>query len=254
MTGPQQEFVAAQYSSRAEAYVHSRDHSTGDDLDEIERELRGRGSAEVLDLGCGGGHASYRAAPHVKSVIACDITSSMLAAVAEQGRQRGLSNISVQQAAAEQLPFPDASFDAVLCRFTTHHWHSMEQGLREARRVLKSGGCAIFIDATAPGDRLLDTHLQAWELLRDSSHVRDYSVAEWASALARAGFSEVKPTTRRLRLDFPVWIARTNASPAHAEAIHSLQKAAPDSVRHYFCVADDGSFELDTATFVTCPA
>ena len=254
MTGPQQEFVAAQYSSRAEAYVHSLNHSTGDDLDEIERELRGCGSAQVLDLGCGGGHASYRAAPHVARVVACDITLSMLAAVAEQASQRGLSNITVQQAAAERLPFPDASFDAVLCRFTTHHWHSMEQGLREARRVLRSDGRAVFIDVTAPPDRVLDTHLQAWELLRDSSHVRDYSVVEWVAALVHAGFTTPEITARRLRMEFPVWIARTGASPKHVEAIRSLQADAPEAVSRYYSVGEDGSFDLDTTTFVTHPA
>ena len=254
MTGSQQEFVAAQYSSRADAYVHSLNHSTGEDLDEIERELQGCGSAEVLDLGCGGGHASYRAAPHVARVVACDLTPSMLAAVAQQAKQRGLLNISVQQAAAERLPFPNEHFDVVLCRFTTHHWQDVEQGLREARRVLKKQGRAIFIDVTAPPDKVLDTHLQAWELLRDSSHVRDYSVAEWNAALLHAGFAVTKTTARRLRMSFPVWITRTRTSPAHADAIRSLQAGAPEAVRQYYSVAEDGSFDLDTATFVTQPA
>ena len=254
MTDPQQAFVAAHYSSRADAYVHSRDHSTGGDLDEIERELRGPSAAKVLDLGCGGGHAAYRAAPHVASVVACDITPNMLAAVAEQARQRSLLNVTVQHAAAELLPFPDATFDAIVCRFTTHHWHSMEQGLREARRVLKNDGRAIFIDVIAPADRILDTHLQAWELLRDSSHVRDYSMIEWNTALTNTGFITTRSTARRLPMNFLAWLARTGTSPAHAEAIRSLQVAAPNSVRRHFCVVEDGSFELDTATFITHPA
>ena len=61
----------------------------------------------------------------------------MLDAVAATAAERGLTNITVRQAAAEHLPFADAHFDIVLCRFTTHHWQDMEAGLREARRVLK---------------------------------------------------------------------------------------------------------------------
>ncbi len=254
MTNSQQAFVAAHYSSRAANYVQSRDHSTGDDLNQIEAELAGCGTAHVLDLGCGGGHVSYRAAPHVEQVTACDLTAGMLAAVTEQAAQRGLHNIIVQQAAAEQLPFPSESFDIVLCRFTVHHWQNMEAGLREARRVLKGNGRAIFIDVTAPADRVLDTHLQTFELLRDASHVRDYTVGEWVSALSRSGFSLGAITARKLRMQFPVWIARTHTPPRHSEAIRSLQLSAPEHVRSYFTISEDGSFDLDTTTFLTAAA
>ena len=250
MTTSQHGFVAEHYADRAQDYIASVDHSTGDDLDQIEAVLKGSGTARVLDLGCGGGHVSYRASPHVARVVACDITASMLDAVAQEARKRGLGNIEVREAAAEQLPFEDASFDAVLCRFSVHHWHDMEPGLREAQRVLKSGGRAVFIDVTAPADRLFDTHLQAFELLRDASHVRDYSVAEWAGALSRSGFAVGQITARKLRMEFPVWIARTRTPAEHASVIRSLQQGAPDAVREYFAIGADGSFDLDTVTFV----
>jgi ubiquinone/menaquinone biosynthesis C-methylase UbiE len=253
-TSPQHSFAAEQYGSRAPDYVASAVHSTGADLDQIEAELRGRTSARVLDLGCGGGHVSYRAAPHVAEVVACDVTASMLEAVAATAAERGLANIAVRQAAAESLPFPDASFDVVLCRFTTHHWQDMEAGLREARRVLKRGGRAVLVDAIAPADRTLDTHLQAIELLRDASHVRNYSVAEWVAALARAGFAIATVTTRTLRMEFAVWTARTRTSGAHAAAIRSLQATASPSVREHFAIGADGSFDLETATFVVSAA
>ncbi len=254
MTDSQQAFVAEHYASRAENYVQSLDHSTGSDLDQIEAELTGYSTAHVLDLGCGGGHVSYRAAPHVRQVVACDLTPDMLAAVAQQAIQRNLSNITVQQAAAEQLPFDSASFDVVLCRFTVHHWQDMEAGLQEARRVLKPNGRAIFIDVTAPADRVLDTHLQAFELLRDASHVRDYSIAEWTAALSHAGFAIRSTTARKLRMHFPIWIARTHTLPRHSEAIRSLQLSAPEHIRNYFSIGDDGSFDLDTTTFLTTAA
>ena len=106
----------------------------------------------VLDLGCGGGHVSYRAAPLVAQVVACDITQSMLDEVARTAAERGLTNVIVRQAAAEKLPFESGSFDVVLCRFTAHHWQAMEAGLREARRVLKNSGRAVFVDTIAPAD------------------------------------------------------------------------------------------------------
>jgi ubiquinone/menaquinone biosynthesis C-methylase UbiE len=250
MSGSQQAFVAETYGSRARDYVASVVHSAGADHDQIEAEVRGHADARVLDLGCGGGHVSYRAAPHVAEVVACDVTAPMLDAVAATAAERGLTNITVRQAAAEKLPFPDASFDIVLCRFTTHHWQNMEAGLREARRVLKPGNRAVFIDVIAPADPVLDTHLQAIELLRDVSHVRDYTTAEWIAALSRSGFAIEGITVRNLWMDFPVWTARTRTPATHVDAIRSLQVACPAIVREHFAITENGSFDLEVAAMV----
>jgi SAM-dependent methyltransferase len=245
-----QSFTAAAYAPRAADYVASAVHASGADLDQIDALLAGQGIATVLDLGCGGGHVSYRAAPHVARVVACDVTQAMLDEVANTAAGRGLANIETRRAAAENLPFAAGSYDAVLCRFSAHHWQDFEAGLREARRVLKPGGLAVFVDTVCPGGRLLDTHLQAMELLRDASHVRNYSVAEWVGALSRAGFTVQDTTLRRLRMEFCSWTARTRTPPESAEAILRLQCAAPPEMREYFAVSDDGSFDIEAATFV----
>jgi SAM-dependent methyltransferase len=246
----QQEYAAAQYAPRAADYVTSAVHASGPDLLQIAALLDGKIDAVALDLGCGGGHVSFTAAPHVARVVAVDVTAEMLAQVAEQAAARGLQNIETRQAAAEELPFADASFDVVLCRFTAHHWHNLEAGLREARRVLKPGGLAVFIDTVAPAGRVLDTHLQAMELLRDTSHVRNYSVAEWVAALAQAGFSLRDFTLRTLRMEFAVWVARTKTPPAMQAAIRHLQLGAPEGVKTHFAIGEDGSFDIGSAAFV----
>ena len=244
----QHDFVAAQYGPRADAYVHSPAHRSGADLDQLEALVRERPRGRVLDLGCGGGHVGIRVAPYADEVVACDLSPEMLAAVTRAADERGLANLLTRQAAAEALPFPAASFDAVLCRFSAHHWDDLEAGLGEARRVLRGGGIAVFIDTVAPAAALLDTHLQAIELLRDASHVRDYTVAEWIASLARNGLAVVGLTRRRLRLEFASWAARTRTPAPLAEAIRSVQHTAPSAVRDHFEVADDGSFTLDTLT------
>jgi ubiquinone/menaquinone biosynthesis C-methylase UbiE len=243
-------FVAEQYGVRAQDYVSSAVHSSGADLDQIEALVRGRDTARVLDLGCGGGHVSYRVAPHVATVVACDPTAPMLQAVAATAASRGLGNIEVRAGAAERLPFEDAAFDMVLCRFSAHHWQDLEAGLREARRVCKPGADAVLVDSVAPPARVLDTHLQAVELLRDASHVRNYSVAELVAALSRAGFVLCGATLRTLRMEFPSWIARTRTPPEHAAAIRALQAGAPPAVRRQFGIGADGSFDLEAVTLV----
>ena len=250
----QHDFVAAQYGSRAASYVESTTHSQGADLEQIEALLRGRTQARVLDLGCGGGHVSLRAAPHVAEVVACDVTPDMLDAVRLTAAARGLDNIRVREAAAEALPFEAACFDVVLCRFSAHHWQDLEAGLREVQRVLCADGLAALIDTVAPADPMLDTHLQAIELLRDASHVRNYTVAEWVAALARSRLSAHGLTCRRLPMDFASWIRRTATDPVRSNAIRAVQDAAPEAARAYFEVANDGSFTIDTMTVLASPA
>jgi hypothetical protein len=111
--------------------------------------------------------------------------------------------------------------------------------------VLKRGGRAAFIDAYSPGPPLFDTHLQAIELLRDHSHVRNYTCAQWIDALARSGFALEASRTWRLRMDFPVWTARMRTSEENVKAIRALQIAAASETKMHFAIEPDGSFLLD---------
>jgi ubiquinone/menaquinone biosynthesis C-methylase UbiE len=237
--------VADQFGPQAQAYVESPVHAAGADLDQLEALAARLRPARALDLGCGGGHAAYRLAAQAGEVVACDLSGEMLAAVRETARVRGLGNIVTEQACAERLPFPDASFDFVASRFSAHHWRDLDRGLAEARRVAAAGAGAAFIDAISPGRPLLDTHLQAIELLRDPSHVRDYTLAEWSAAVERAGFVVEAVTRRRIPMDFAAWTRRMRTPKVQAEAVRALQAHASEEVRAHFAIAPDGSFELD---------
>ena len=242
--------VLDQYSTRASAYVHSAVHAAGQDLDLIAQLLANQRGAVALDVGCGGGHLTYRLAPLVSQVVACDLAASMLAAVAEQASLRGLPNIATREAAAESLPFEVATFDVVATRFSAHHWHAFAEGIAEMARVLKPGGLALMSDVVSPGVSLLDTWLQTLELLRDPSHVRDASTAEWDAALAAAGLAIERIEHLRLRLDFATWVARMDTPEPQVTAIRMLQARAASAVKDYFEMEEDSSFTVDTALFV----
>ncbi|HEX7966971.1 MAG TPA: methyltransferase domain-containing protein [Stellaceae bacterium] len=203
----------------------------------------------MLDLGCGGGHVTFNVAPHVREVVAYDLSPEMLNVVARAARDRGLGNVTTKQGVVESLPFDDASFDAVFSRFSAHHWRDFEAGLREAARVLKPGGIAGFVDSVSPGTPLLDTYYQAIELLRDCSHVRNYSRAEWEAAIARAGLVPGATNQHRLRLEFASWVERMRTPKVQVDAIRALQAAMSASVTRYFAAEPDGSFCIDVALF-----
>jgi len=241
--------VGGQFGARAAAYLGSVVHAQGADLEALASLARGQSQARVLDLGCGAGHVSFAVAPYVGEVVACDLSAEMLDTVARAAAERGLSNVRTERGVAEELPFEDASFDLALSRYSTHHWRDFDAGLREATRVLKPGGVTGFVDAVSPGSPLLDTHLQAIEVLRDPSHVRDYARAEWEAALARAGLIPGSVTPFRVRLEFAVWVQRMRTPPVQVEAIRAIQGAVSGGVARHFGIGPDGSFDLDVALF-----
>jgi hypothetical protein len=103
----------------------------------------------------------------------------------------------------------------------------------------------LFIDIAGNDHPLLDTHLQAVELLRDGSHIRNYRADEWIALFEAAGFKATIRERWRLPIDFASWVARMRTPEPRVVAIRSLWASAPDEVRQYFDVAGDGSFKLD---------
>src|SRR6185312_5240234 len=81
-------------------------------------------SAAVLNVGAGAG--SYE--PADRKVVAVEPSASMRA-------QRPAHLLPAVDALAENLPFPDARFDACMAIFTVHQWSDVQRGLREMRRV-----------------------------------------------------------------------------------------------------------------------
>jgi ubiquinone/menaquinone biosynthesis C-methylase UbiE len=214
--------VEQQFGEVASAYLSSSVHSQGADLEAIADRLRRTPDSTVLDLGCGAGHVSFAAAPHVTSIVAYDLSADMLRTVAHEAQRGALGNIQTRQGRVEALPFPDDSFDFVCTRYSAHHWTEIRTALKEARRVLKPGGELIMIDTCAPENPLFDTHLQAIELLRDESHVRNYSPAEWNSLLTEAGFAVNAQSTWKLPLDFNAWVTRMRTPDLYVQATAAL--------------------------------
>ena len=248
--------VADQFGPNAQAYVKSLDHRSGADLDHLARIAASRTAPgwRVLDVGCGGGHVSFTLVPFAEEVVALDLSGEMLAAVRLEANERGFANVRTEDGVAARLPFGDGSFDLVATRFSAHHWPDLAAGLAEMRRVLRPDGVAVFMDTISPGAPiLLDTFLQTVELVRDPSHVRDHSQAEWLCALRKAGFRYCPPVTARLRLAFDPWVARLRTPEPQVHAIRALQQRMPEEVRAYFAIEADGSFTIDTVLIEAQP-
>jgi ubiquinone/menaquinone biosynthesis C-methylase UbiE len=245
MTNTHQKQVLGQFDPVASAYLTSEAHARGEDLASAARWAGAFPTARVLDLGCGAGHLSFAVAPHVHALIAYDLSPGMLTLVAQTAAERGLRNIAVEKGAVESLPFDDAAFDLVCSRFSAHHWSDLPAALKEARRVLKPGGQLMMIDVAAPENPLIDTHLQAIELLRDPSHVRDYSPSEWRTALIAADLHPLETHAWPLRLGFDAWVTRMRTPQQNVDMIRVLLARAPQEVKAGLKLEGDCSFKVD---------
>lgn len=142
----------------------------------------------LLDVGCGTGAAVRSAAAVAERAAGVDLSAGMIA----RGRvlAAGLPNALLLEADAEALPFADASFTALLCTTSLHHYVHAERAVAEMARVLAAGGRVVIADGAT--DRRI-----VWiadRLLRrmQRSHVGLRRADELESMLIGAGFERAR--------------------------------------------------------------
>ncbi len=243
----QKQSVRDHFGPVAAHYATAIVHRTGPDLEALVDRAEVRGDEHVLDVGCGAGHTALQLAPNVARVDALDLTRPMLDQVERLAAERGLDNVHTRLGDAEAIPFPDESFEIITCRLCAHHFQRPGRAVSEMFRVLAPGGRLILIDIVSPDSPGLDTFLNAFELLRDPSHVRDQSLAQWQTMLGAAGFTVDHSESWPMRIDFDAWIARIGAPPEAASALRFMFGLASREVRAHFEIDGRCDFTLTNA-------
>lgn len=175
--------------------------------------------AEVLDVAAGTGLLARALAPGVKSVVAVDITPEMLANGRECARRDGIGNVRFEEGAAEAMPFGDGSFDAVVTRFSFHHFQDADAVAREMARVCRRGGLVGVIDIVAPEDGALAERYNRLERLRDTSHTWALSPSDLRRRIEGAGVQVAGEFRRDVANDLEEWLDRTRTPRAAREEI-----------------------------------
>jgi ubiquinone/menaquinone biosynthesis C-methylase UbiE len=196
----------------------------------------------VLDIAAGTGDQSVLAARLVGtagSVLATDISATMLQAAEEAAREAGLSNITTQVADASTIELPQGHFDAAICRFGLMFVPDLHQALTRIQRALKPGAkFATLVWSTEARNPWMGLQVH---LLREMgrmptspppSIVRALSLSEPGKvdgALRTAGFHEVQvtriETPRRFGSIEETMQAMRSASPAQGELTRELNDA-----------------------------
>ena len=185
------------WSRRASLYRESEAHREGEDLDLIVEWADGQ---NALDVATGGGHVARRLHEAGLDVTTLDPAPGMAPDVV---------------APAEEIPFPDGSFDVVACRVAAHHFVDAAKAVAEMARVGR--GLVLVAD-----NEFLDEEVERAERLRDPTHVRCYSEEEWRDLFAGAGLDvdDVRRFDKRIQLE--PWLERAGCSGAEAERVREL--------------------------------
>jgi 2-polyprenyl-6-hydroxyphenyl methylase / 3-demethylubiquinone-9 3-methyltransferase len=123
----------------------------------------GRILSTVLDVGCGGGFLAEEFTRAGFKVTGIDPMEQSIEAAREHARGGGL-NIDYRIASGEHLPFPDETFDIVLCCDVLEHVDNIDQVVAEISRVLKFGGlfCYDTINRTFASKIAVIKVMQEW--------------------------------------------------------------------------------------------
>ena len=199
------------WSDRAEQYRTSDAHREGPDLDLLVEWAQGARTA--LDVATGGGHVARRLREAGLEVVSSDPAPGMQPDVVCR---------------AEYLPFDDASFDLVVTRVAAHHFEDVQQAVGEMARVASQA--VLIVDNAFMGEDVEEA-----EKLRDPSHVRNYSEAEWRAfaAAAGVGVDEVRHFEKPIELQ--PWLDRCGCEGDDAERVIAL---LGDRVRESLVVLD----------------
>lgn len=152
----------------------------------------------ILDLGCGAGNdtidAAKLAGPEGMS-YGLDITDAMIAKAASMAVTRGLSNAKFIHGDIEQLPFEDATFDAIMSNCVINHARDKKQVYKEIFRVLKKGGRFVISDAVSklPLPEHVKNDPEAWAQCYGGA----VTEKEYLDCIHESGFAKVKILKRR---------------------------------------------------------
>jgi len=254
--------VQKKFGAAAADYAASAVHAKGPSLARLVALVDPQPQWRALDVATGAGHTALAFAPHVAHVVASDITDEMLAQAAKLAADKGLANFETARAEAGALPFDDESFDLVVCRLAAHHFPDPAAFVSESFRVLKPGGTFALVDNVSPDATMLPKAtpaelaeaaavFNAYESLRDPSHVRALTLSEWLELMRSTGFRGTVHELLDQHIAFEPWTSRMRCDAATVRRLEAMLGEEP---LHRFLkprVTEDGpTFMLQEAVIV----
>ncbi len=224
--------VQQRFGAFAQNYVTSAVHGISYTLDRLIELLEPLEGKRALDVATGGGHVALAMARKGANVIASDLTAPMLQAARNHISAQGVP-VTYAQVDGQHLPFADAALDIVACRLAPHHFPDIVEFVNECARVIRPGGIVGIVDHVGPPDPDDSRYVNAYERLRDPSHVWEYNGDEWQSFFTDAGLRVQHVEVARTRLNFNWWTQMQNNDAETVLRLRVMLRQAPESVAHW---------------------
>lgn len=216
--------VQKEFSRQAEPMATAAAFQATDVLGRIAAGLGTEKFARILDLACGPGIVTEAIAPCANEIIGVDVTPKMIELAEARARKANLTHAKFQLAPAEQLPFPDAHFNAIVTRLSFHHFVDLPLVLKELRRTLTPHGRLVVADLISSADPAEAKLHNALEILRDPTHIRMFPHAELLIHLKNAGFTLLTESAWQQPRNFTEW-ASIVADPTRTAPLHEVMRS-----------------------------
>lgn len=214
--------IREEFTRQAEAFAALRELHSRERLERLVSTINPAPDARALEIATGPGHVAMALAERCRQVIGVDLTDAPLAIAERTCRERGLTNVRFQRADAEQLPFADAEFDIVLCRFALHHFEDPAVPLREMTRVCRAGGRIAVEDIAASEIPERAAFYNYFERLRDASHTRALAMSELLRMFGEHGLEIEALYTSDLVQPLEQWLANSHTPPDRAAQVREM--------------------------------
>ncbi|HEX4019869.1 MAG TPA: class I SAM-dependent methyltransferase [Acidobacteriaceae bacterium] len=212
--------IVDQFTRQAVPYSNAAPIQNDDLLNRIVRIAKATANDTSLDVACGPGLLVCAFASVVQHATGIDLTPAMLDQARKLQHQQHLANITWDQGDVTRLPYPDAHFSVVTCRFAFHHFPQPLSVLQEMRRVCQPGGRIVVADSSPAAARA--DAFNAMERLRDPSHTRALPIAELSTLFQQVGLPAPHVETYRLSGELEDLLARSFPNPGDADRIRQI--------------------------------
>jgi ubiquinone/menaquinone biosynthesis C-methylase UbiE len=192
--------ILDQFSRQAPVFARSPELHAEQQLRLLVDAARPQAGEESLDVACGPGSVVAAFAALVRRAVGLDATAAMLEQARTLERERGLSNVEWHQGDVYRLPFADAAFDIVSCRFAVHHFQEPARAFAEMTRVCRRGGRVLVCDGLASADAGKAQAFNAMERHRDPSTAEFRTLPFLLGLFGDAEFAE--PSVLRFRVTY----------------------------------------------------
>jgi ubiquinone/menaquinone biosynthesis C-methylase UbiE len=214
--------IRREFTRQAEAYAANPSITDRERVARLVEAVGPTSQDRVLEVATGPGYVAMAFAVFAQEVVGVDLTAAPLAIAEKMRQQHGLTNLRFELANANRLPFDDAAFDVVVCRFAFHHFVTPRHVLGEMVRACRPQGKVVVEDLMASEHPQRAAYHNRIETLRDPSHTAGLSLSQLLHMAADAGLEVETVQSHQLLQEAEQWMQNAQTPAEQAQQVRQL--------------------------------